>query len=564
MPTDLLQLALSYHQAGDLTQAERLYRQLLEINPTDTNLLHAYSILLAQQHHFTAAEQFVRQALAIEPNSPTFHTSMGNILTHLKKFQDAIQHYEQSIQLQPKAPVAHNNLGNLYAKQADYLNAMLHYQKAIVLKPDYADAYYNLAIAQTKLDKNQDAIQSLTTALKIQPEFTQAHGQLGLLLQQGGDFSGALEHYQERIRLEPNHAQTYVNMGAILVKQGNLTQGIEHFKKALQIEPQHTEAHYNLGSTYLSMSKPDEALQHYLQSIGDNPDADTYFNIAVIYSYKDRHGDAIDYFNSALKLRPDFFESHVNLGATYLKIENYPKAIEHYQQALRLQPDNPEIEYILSAITEEHHKPTAAPNEFVSNLFDQYAPHFEKHLLQYLKYQAHTLLYNTVQEHLKNQLHDFTIIDLGCGTGLCGVLFKPHAKKLIGIDISSKMIDIAKEKDVYDTLIVADIIPALSDFENIDLIIAADVFGYIGDLAPVFQAVKSALKSEGYFAFTIEKTDQALFSLEKSTRFAHSKQYIHQLCDQFGFTLLSENEEKLRMQRQEPVIGYVYLLQAYL
>lgn len=556
MTLNLFQQALSYHQSGLLDEAEKIYQQLLGQSPNDPNLLHLYGILSAQKGDYKQSLDLITQALNIEPYSSTFHNSMGNVLWYLEEYAQAISHYEVSIKLQPNAPVAHNNLGNLYAKREEFEQAIHHYRSAIALKPDYADAYYNLAIVLIKMEQKEEAIENLKKALQHHTDFIEAHGQLALLLQQKEHFEEAMEHYQKRLQLEPTHTESYVNIGAILVKQGELIKAIDYFNKALESNPDSTEAHYNLGSTYLSMQKADEALMHYLRVVNQKPDADTYFNIAVIYMYKERHFDAIDYFKSALSINPNFLDAHINLGATYLKIANYELAIHHYQEALNLQPDNIEIQYLLSAITQSH-APDRAPEAFVRNLYDQYAPYFEKHL-QYLAYQAHTLLYEYVAPLLKSS--DLIIVDLGCGTGLCGQLFKSVAKRLIGVDISAKMLEVAEKKQIYDELIEADITSVLENMKEIDLILAADVFGYMGDLNLVFTAVKNALHHGGYFAFTVEKTQEEPFALQKTTRYAHSKKYLQNLIAQYNFNIIKHDEVQLRTQRQSPVMGYLYVL----
>jgi predicted TPR repeat methyltransferase len=560
MTLNLFNTALEYHQSGNLEKAEQIYKQLLTINPDNANVLHLYGILSAQCGRYEDALTLIKKALEIDPHSPTFHNSMGNALWYLKKYDEAISHYEESIKLNP-SPATHNNLGNLYVKRDQYGKAVIHYQTAIALKPGYAEAYYNLSIALAKIGKAEEAIHNLKKALQFQPDLAEAHGQLGQLLQQRGQFEEALQHYENRLKLEPKHIETYVNIGGILVKQGDLLKAVDYFHKALELEPDHSEAHFNLGATYLSLHKVNQALKHYLSSLKNHPDADTYYNVGVIYMYKDRHLDAIEYFNSALNIRPVFFEVHANLGVIYLKLENYENAIKHYQEALRLAPDNAEIKFVLDAITEQKNAPSLAPHEFVQNLFDQYAPHFEKHLLQFLNYQAHLIVYQNVIDVLKNKAENLTIVDLGCGTGLCGALFKKHAKTLIGVDISPKMIEMAEKKNIYDQLMTSDIIEALQNLHEIDLVTAADVFGYIGDLSLIFQQSWESLKNEGYFAFTVEKTTIEPFQLQKNTRYAHTKNYVTLLAANTHFDIIKEDEVQLRTQRQTPVMGYLFILQ---
>jgi predicted TPR repeat methyltransferase len=560
MNINLLQIALNYHQTGNLEQAEKVYQQILEMNPDDANVLHLYGILSGQLGKYDQAFALISQGLELEPNNSTFHNSMGNVLWGMEKFADAIKHYETAITLQPNAPISQNNLGNLFLKLEQYEKAIQHYQAAIALKSDYAEAYYNLGLTFSKLNKQEEAIKNFQKALKLEPSYAKAHGQLALLFQQSNQLDEALEQYQHQLRLDPNDVESIVNLGAIFVKKGDLLQGVDYFHKALELQPNHHEGHYNLGSTYLSLQRPDEALMHYLRCLNDKPDAETYFNVGAIYMYKDRHQDAIDYFNSALAINPDFVAAHINLATTYLKTENHSKAIEHYKKALELEPDNPEISFILSAISDQKNKPTTAPLSFVKDLFDQYAPYYEKHLVTVLKYQAHILLEDTLADLLKEDFRNLSIVDLGCGTGLCGPLLKPHARKLIGIDIAPKMVAAARSKNVYDEVLEGDAVTLLHTMHDINLIVAADVFGYIGDLTAVFQAACQALTQPGWFAFTIEQSQDDSFSLSKTTRFEHSKHYIHQLSELNHFRILVENEVELRIQRQIPVTGILYIL----
>jgi predicted TPR repeat methyltransferase len=449
-------------------------------------------------------------------------------------------------------------------KRDAFEKAISHYEAAIKLKTDYADAFYNLAIVQVQMNKLSEAKSNLKKALELQPTHANAHGQLAKILQKEHKEQEALTHYQERIKLEPQDVDSYINIGAILVKQGNLKESVDYFHKALEIDPHHPEALFNLGSTYFNMNDIDQALPYYLQALTYNPDPDIFFNVGVIYMYKERHQDAIDYFSQAIAKDADYVEAHINLATTYLKIEKYEQAISHYQKVLELQPNNIEVEYILKALLPATSSmPKHAPLKFVKNLFDQYAPHFEKHLLKFLNYQAHLKLYQACVNVI-NLKDDLVIVDLGCGTGLCGELFRKNAKKLIGIDISENMITIAKEKNIYDELITSDMTAALKKLKHIDLILAADVFGYIGDLSEVFNASYDALKEHGYLAFTVEKGEHHDYELQKSTRYAHSRSYIEHLAKQCHFKVIKTLESEIRKQRQTPVMGYIFLLEKQL
>ena len=149
---------------------------------------------------------------------------------------------------------------------------------------------------------------------------------------------------------------------------------------------------------------------------------------------------------------------------------------------------------------------------------------------------------------------------MGCGTGLCGVPFRRLASKLIGVDLSEKMLDAARQKNIYDELRHADINSVLEKSRDIDLVLAGDVFGYVGELDETFALTKMALKPEGWFAFTVEKTFSAPFYLQSNARFAHSRDYIDSLAQKHDFTIVRCDNAVLREQKQQPVEGYLFLL----
>ena len=300
------------------------------------------------------------------------------------------------------------------------------------------------------------------------------------------------------------------------------------------------------------------ALKYFLRLSQLDKDFEVFYNLGVIYMDINRPHDAIEYFTESLHFKANNYATHINLGAIYLKLGDYTNARKHYEFCLSLQPDNQEIKYILDAILQKKF-PNKAPDEYVKNLFDQYSNIFEKHLAA-LNYKAPELLFNTVSAAINIQEKKFNILDLGCGTGLCGKLFYPYSKKLIGIDLSPKMIEIAKQKNIYNELIVANIEKALLSFENIDIILAADTLVYLGDLSTVFNAVKKVLLVNGIFALTLEKSDKYPFVLQQSARFAHSEKYIKDLVAQNGFAILSYKNVVVRNQRNLPVESCLFLL----
>jgi predicted TPR repeat methyltransferase len=153
------------------------------------------------------------------------------------------------------------------------------------------------------------------------------------------------------------------------------------------------------------------------------------------------------------------------------------------------------------------------------------------------------------------------VIDLGCGTGLVGKLFRGLASSLTGIDVSGCMIRRAERLQIYDSLVLDDIVTYLSARqEPCDLVLAADIFIYIGDLAAVFSAVSRLLRPGGLFAFSLETIDDGDYFLQPNRRYAQSLAYIHRLANQYGLTILSTNPVSLRRQGNQNAAGGIIVL----
>lgn len=551
--------AFNLHQAGEWVEAEKFYQELLTHKPNWPDVQHLLGILLGQQGRYQEALPYIVAALKQQPKSATFHNSIGNVYRHLGQIDLAIHHYQTALKFQPDSASVNNNLGILYQKQNQLGKAEKFYQTALALKPNYADAHFNLSTLLTQQEKFSPAIEHLKAALQHQPQHLQAHTHLGQLLLQQGQADAAIVHYQQRLQADPEHAESHHQLAIAYTQCNEFAKAVTEYEETLRLQPTHVEALHNLGSLHLVQRQPDLALQCFLRLLSLQPDRDTYYNLGVIYSYQDRHDDAIHFLNEALRVEPDFYNAQVNLGAVYLKKEDLAQAAHHYQAALALRPNDPELLYILAALTRDT-APITAPKEYVSHLFDEYAPHFEKHLLDYLQYRVPELLLKAVTDYTGVNQAQWDILDLGCGTGLCGLPFRRLAKQLIGVDLSEKMLESAKQKQIYDELLQIDINDALKLQRDLDLIVAGDVFGYVGDLTETFVLAKQALKKQGLLVFTVEKTYDQAFILQSNARFAHSKNYIESLAQENGLTVLACENAVLRTQKQLAVEGYLFLL----
>ena len=155
------------------------------------------------------------------------------------------------------------------------------------------------------------------------------------------------------------------------------------------------------------------------------------------------------------------------------------------------------------------------------------------------------------------------VMDLGCGTGLCAPLFRGMAGTLVGVDLSPQMLDRARQRKLYDRLVLGEITEELRKKRNAyDLIVSADVFIYVGALEAVFDAATRALRPGGWFAFSIESEEGGDgFVLRASGRYAHSIAYISRLAEAAGLREVHLQKSVLRMDKGQPIDGYIVVLE---
>jgi len=201
--------------------------------------------------------------------------------------------------------------------------------------------------------------------------------------------------------------------------------------------------------------------------------------------------------------------------------------------------------------------PDAPPAGYVESLFDAYAPTFESALVERLEYRVPGLIAEAIQT-VRPQAAFRHAVDLGCGTGLMGECLRGRVSRIDGIDLSHSMLQKAADKRIYDRLDQCDVARLDLRVAPVDLVVAADVFVYLGDLGPVFARVAEALEPGGLFAFSIERHANAdEYAIGASLRFTHSRAYVARLLQEHRFAVLRIDEVDLRRDRGEPVAGLV-------
>jgi predicted TPR repeat methyltransferase len=271
---------------------------------------------------------------------------------------------------------------------------------------------------------------------------------------------------------------------------------------------------------------------------------------------------AEEQFIKAIEIDPDSVGALRELGYARKKAGRHEEAIGYLERALSLSEENSEameIRYTLSAL--QGNSMDAAPGTYVAGYFDAYADNFEEHLVKHLEYDTPKFLQTALSMVVPHISHFSVAMDLGCGTGLCGVAFREIVGSIDGVDISKKMVERAREKRVYRNLWSGDVLDVLTSIEEkYQLVIAADVFVYIGNLEPVFNKLVQRMTTDSYFTFSTEHTTDGDFSLEKSLRYTHSRAYIERIASNAGFEFVHFETYKLRKEDQNWITGGAYIL----
>jgi predicted TPR repeat methyltransferase len=420
-----------------------------------------------------------------------------------------------------------------------------------------------------------------------------------------GHVGAAVEQYRAMLEIEPQSAPLMCNLAVLLIGLGARDEARTLLERAAAIDPGHADTAYTLGELNDRQKRQAEAFHHFRravrlfrQQIGPRPGPGRCHDLVKLATAQIQTGEvpaSLATFERALALRPDHPLALARRGLALARLRRYPEAIASLKRAAAVEPNHAELQRALGDLLSETGEEKAAqlayqaalkinprdalsnyflaalqkstqvaapPTAYVEQLFDEYAGKFDKHLVEVLQYRAPELLAEAVARVTAPPRSEWTVVDLGCGTGLCGPLMRPYARTLIGVDLSSGMLDKARARGIYDDLRRQDVAAGLAAFDGtLDLAVSADVFVYLGDLAPVFAAAARALRSGGWFAFTTEVHAGEGFVLEATKRYRHSRGYLEDVAAAHGFRIAHAGEVEARQEKGTPVMEHLMVWQ---
>jgi predicted O-linked N-acetylglucosamine transferase (SPINDLY family) len=242
----LLQEAIALHQAGELTKAEALYRQVLSTEPNNFNALHLLGVLCFQTRRATEALEWIREALNFNRSFALAWFNLGNVLKVLGRLEEAAEAYRHAIEFKSEYAEAYDNLGNVLMDQGQLEEAVACYRQSLELKPGSALTHNSLGTALKEAGHLDEAITSYAQALAIKPDYVMAHYNIGNARKDQWQTDEAIRHYRQALQLDPDHVDSYNNLGATFRDQGLIQESIDCFRHSLLLKPDSARIHSNV------------------------------------------------------------------------------------------------------------------------------------------------------------------------------------------------------------------------------------------------------------------------------------------------------------------------------
>lgn len=407
-----------------------------------------------------------------------------------------------------------------------------------------------------RLDEAQPIYAAL---LECAPRRADVLSQLGILHHQRGDPARALERMRAALEELPDAHGLWNNLGNILIELERPVEAEEAFERSLALA-NNAEAHSNLARVRRGRNDWPASEAAARRALELEPDSGgAWHSLTLALLGQSRYAEATVAAVQAMPLIPPTVR-HLDHYARVLLINGErERAAEVYAAWVAVDPDDAYPRHHLAACVGTD-GPARASESYVEGVFDRFAASFDGQLAK-LHYRAPEFVAEALRIALPTPDAARDIGDLGCGTGLCGPLVKPWARRLVGVDLSRGMLEQAARREVYDELHKAELVQFLdARTETFDVLIAADTLIYFGDLAALARAAAKALRAGGHVIVTIEDLahdNTHGYELRTSGRYGHSLRYLRETLAAAGLDVESETPIVIREESFEPVQGRV-------
>ena len=400
------------------------------------------------------------------------------------------------------------------------------YRRILEVAPDYADAVHYSGVLAHQEGRSEEAVALIERSLELEPDRADWHSNLAIVLRDRLDLEGATRACRRAIAIDPHHANAHNNLGVLLRAQGQLAEAEAAYRAAIEVDPNHSDAYTNLG---------------------------------ILLNAQKRTHEAVVCFCKVITFRPKHPEARRLLALAHCTLGEVDQAVALFEEWLKEEPNHPIALHMLAACSGRDIPPRASDG-FIEQTFDSFAGSFDSKLAKLL-YRAPSLVAGMLEDSGAQPSKSLDILDAGCGTGLCGPLLAPYARRLVGVDLSTRMLTQARARNTYDELFKVELTTYLRDqTAAFDVIVSADTLVYFGPLEAVTEAAAHALRADGRLIFTVEELAEGSegpgYRLSVHGRYCHTRRYVEGVLRAAALTP-EIVPAQLRLEAGDPVHGLV-------
>ena len=390
------------HKAGQFREADRLYTEILKVQPTHPDANHNMGMLAVEVGKAQEALPFFKVALEANSSIGQYWLSYINALITLERRSEAKAVFEQAQKNDVKGanfdslekqffqrtpiiigpekdqetkdqninildtlkPDKAHNLARQKIKQGLLEDAINIYQDILARFPknkraqdgvralsgkaslkrinlkDPPQSLFDPLIKMLQKGQYQEVLNGTSKLLLKFPNSIGLYNLNGTTHKALGQIDYAIERYQKAISIQPAHPNTYFNMANAYNARQDLNSAIHYYKKALKYKPDYIKAYINLGIAQNNNGDLSSAMATYEKALKIDPhNVRLINNLGITYKQKGYKKSAIEKFTAAIKLKTNFVEAHNNLGNCLKEVGNLQEAMSSFQMAIKIKPD---------------------------------------------------------------------------------------------------------------------------------------------------------------------------------------------------------------------------------
>lgn len=575
----LLDTAFNHYNKRDFEVAEEIARRVLSIEPSHGDGLYLLGLIAFQSGALEPASELLYQAVKLYPNMDHYVLALASVLHRQGRFDEALSFYEKY----KDNPVVLAQMGFIYASKGEDDKAIAAFNKTLeqdkmntdalvglstlfqqqgdlisaeqILLSDIStinspEIFYRLSVISRLQGKDDVALSYINKALDGLYNYVYLN-EKGLILEKLGLDDDALITYQKAVDMNAYYPDSLVGQGNIYMRRCQYKLAEDAYKKALALDHKFFTAHHNLASLLYKIGRKNEALDHYQEAVIINPkNLSAVYNLAVIQEDIREFSEAAGlYFNALIGgFENEALEFRIAAtleGLFHTSKDGKKQAIDFAKGWVKHFPNSIVAHYTLQALTgKKSSDKKKIATQYAQKLYDVFAAEYDEKMQK-----LNAVVVDETVQNLQDKTFE-NVLDLGCGTGTFGNKLKQNFNLLVGVDISPKMLDIAKQRGVYNEVFCSSVANYfLSEKRQFDLIVMLELSGYLEDLFSVFEEIKSHLSQQGLFVFSVEyPKDKANSGLAPIGRYVYTKEDVLLALDKASLKVVDIKEIDLRRE----------------